>query len=461
MSIDRRTFIKTGALLSALPFTSFGISSAQSKVTIAKVNSNFEREPLIRPFGFKGGAMTEVWQGIALMESEKGTRGVGLGSQNVLWSDAKVFLSHSEAGGNAHMYAITERALQMVKGESFDSPIDLQESILEELFIYAKKITGNPQLRKTFALNALVAVDNAAWMLYAKENKLKTFDEAIPAAYKGGLGYKHDKVASIPTVGYSIPISELTKAIDEGYFFLKMKIGQNGTQEEMLEKDKERLTQIHKAMGHRRTKYTPSGKLPYYIDANGRYESKDTLLRWLDHAKKIGAYDQIAVVEEPFREDLDIEVHDIEMRLAADESAHTDEDALQRIEMGYKSIALKAIAKTMSMTMKIAQIAHERNIPCFCADLTVNPILQDWNKVIASRLAPFPGLQAMGLQETNGHQNYKNWEQMHTYHPYHNSSWTRADKGIFNLNEDFYAKSGGIFEISDHYEKLVLPPFID
>jgi hypothetical protein len=65
------------------------------------------------------------------------------------------------------------------------------------------------------------------------------------------------------------------------------------------------------------------------------------------------------------------------------------EDAAKRIEQGYSAIAVKAIAKTLSMTMRITQLAHEKKVPCFCADLTVNPILVDWNKNIAARLAPF------------------------------------------------------------------------
>ena len=66
----------------------------------------------------------------------------------------------------------------------------------------------------------------------------------------------------------------------------------------------------------------------------------------LEHAKKIGAFDQISVIEEPFAEELEFDVSDIPVRLAADESAHTDKDAIKRIDMGYKAIALKAIAKT-------------------------------------------------------------------------------------------------------------------
>ena len=38
-------------------------------ITITRVGSQFEREPLIRPFGFKGGYQTEIWQSAAMLES--------------------------------------------------------------------------------------------------------------------------------------------------------------------------------------------------------------------------------------------------------------------------------------------------------------------------------------------------------------------------------------------------------
>ena len=127
----------------------------------------FEREPLIRPFGFKGGFLTEIWQSVALLQSTSGVRTIGLGTQNVLWSDANVFSAQSESGGNVLMYALTERALHLAKGQSFETPIDLLDTLIDEVYAYGKQITRNPHLRKTFALNALVAVDNAAWLLYA------------------------------------------------------------------------------------------------------------------------------------------------------------------------------------------------------------------------------------------------------------------------------------------------------
>ena len=455
----RRNFIQTtgifGGVTATIPAFSFNepVMKNNKTITIEQTSSNFEREPLIRPFGFKGGYMKEIWQTAAWMKSSSGKSKVGLCSQSVLWSDASIFSNHSESGGNALMYSMSEFALKQLNRYSFQSPVDLLEEILPEVYEYGKKITGNPRLRKTFALNALVGVDNAAWLLFAAENGLTSFDEMIPDAFKAALSQHHKTIASIPLMAYSIPVSEIKQAADNGYFFMKIKIGQPGTQEEMLEKDKARLTEIHNAIGHYRTAHTTNGKLPYYFDANGRYEKKETLLKLIDHAQKIGAFDQIAIIEEPFPEEAEIDVTDIPVRLAADESAHTDEDARIRIQMGYKAIALKAIAKTLSMTMKIANVAKQNNVPCFCADLTVNPILIDWNKNVAARLDPFPGL-GTGLLETNGHQNYKNWKIMESYHPFANANWRKTQDGIFNLNEVYYDVSGGIFADSEHYTKM-------
>jgi len=459
--MNRRNFIKSAGAIAALGAagleqTACTASAAKRKAMkpfrVTETNSNFEREPLIRPFGFKGGYLREIWQSAAMLQGESGIRKVGLCTHSVLWSDAAVFAAHSPAAGDAIMFAISERALQMIKGQAFESPVQMVESIKDELWEYGKKITCNPDLRKTFVLNALVGVDNAAWLLWAAENGVTKFDDLIPVAYRPALSYRHDKVASIPLMAYAIPVSEIVQAVDEGYFFMKIKIGQPGTQEEMLQKDMARLSEIHQAIGNRTTSYSKNGKLPYYFDANGRYEKKETLQRLLDHAKKIGAFDQIAIIEEPFPEELELDVSDLGIRLATDEAAHDDVYTSERIQMGYKAVALKAAAKTTSITMKMAKVAHEYDVPCFLADLTVNPILVEWNKNIASRLSPFPDL-GTGLLESNGHQNYVNWDKMLGYNPTSGASWAKTVNGVFHLNQDYYDRSGGIFEPSEHYEK--------
>jgi len=423
-------------------------------VKITKVNSNFEREPLVRPFGFKGGYMREIWQAVALLENDIGQRGIGLGSQSVLWSDPAVFANHSEAGGNALMYAMLEHALALVKGQSFTSPIYMLDEIWPQVLSYGRKITNNPNLRETFALNALVAMDNAAWMLYARGKGLAQLDDLIPEEYRPALSCRQKKLASIPLISYAISLEAIKQLVADGHFFLKIKIGSPGDSAQMLEWDKRRITAIHQAIGHTETAFTQNGKIPYYLDANGRYPDKETLSRFLDHTRKIGAFEQIALFEEPFPEEYAEDVSDLSVRIVADESAHTDKSARERIQMGYGAIALKPIAKTLSMTLRIAKVAHEQRVPCFCADLTVNPILVDWNKNIAARLRPLPGLE-IGLLETNGQQNYRNWNRMRSYHPFAESSWTVSTKGVFELDASFYEHSGGIFSVPKHYEDLV------
>ncbi|MGC1243314.1 MAG: enolase C-terminal domain-like protein [Chryseosolibacter sp.] len=460
--MNRREFVQhTGAGMAALGLSGIAHDSyshskspmkPEKKIRIKNVDSNFEREPLI-PYRFKGSFITEGWQVAAWMESESGIHKIGLGGQSPLWSDNKVFAAHSTTGGNALMYAMSERALQIMKGNTFSNPNELLDNLLPEVYAYGKKITGNPDLRKTFALNALVCVDNAAWLLYAAENNIRNFDDLIPAQYRPGLSYRHEKVGSMPSYSVGTDVKKLKVAADQGYFIMKLKIGSSGTQQEMLAKDIEFLTAVHKTIGHYETPYTKSGKIPYYFDANERYDEKDSLFRFLDHAKKIGALEQIACVEEPFGERNDVYVGDMGVTIAADESAHTVEDAAQRIEQGYGAIAVKAIAKTLSMTMRVTQLAHEKKIPCFCADLTVNPILVDWNKNVAARLAPFANL-GIGLQETNGHQYYKNWDKILTYHPRANASWIKTRNGVYITDKSFYAESGGIFHPSEHYEQM-------
>jgi len=420
-------------------------------IRIKNVNASFEREPLF-PFHFKGSVINEIWQTAAYLEGESGISKIGLGVQSILWSDPKVFATHSVSGGELLMFAMSERALQIMKGNSFTNPLELLDQLLPEVYTYGTKITGNPDLRKTFALNALVCVDNAAWLLYTMENKLKNFDDMIPGIYKPGLSSRQSKVVRLLSFSAASDIAKIKAAADEGYF-IKMKIGSAGTQKEMLEKDITFLSNVHKAIGHYKTPYTKDGRIPYFLDSNGRYEKKDFFLRFLDHAKKIRAFDQIAVIEEPFDESSEVYAGDMGVIIAADESAHTVEDAARRIEQGYKAIVLKGIAKTLSMTLKISQLTYEKQIPCFCADLTVNPILVDWNKCVAARLSPFPKI-SVGVLESNGPQYYKNWLKMMTYHPKADAIWTQTRNGAYYTDKSFYDESGGIFQPSAHYVEL-------
>jgi hypothetical protein len=454
--MNRRNFIRYTAALAALtnlPRPAFAFSAAPKTIRVTRTDSNFEREKLVRPFGFKGGYLTELWQTASKLESESGNSAIGLSTQSVLYGDPDLFSAHSEAGGNALKYALTEYALQLVKRTPFTTPIELLEKILPEVIKAGHRITGKTNLNPIFIYISLVSIDNAAWLLYAAENNLKSFDAMVPEAYRKALSAKNDKIAVMFQVPYGMPVAELKAAAEKGYFVFKLKTGEPGTQAEMLQKDMNRLTLIHNALKDYRTKQTKTGKLVYTLDPNARYEKKETFLRYLDHAKKIGAFEQIIFVEEPLHESNNENVADMGILVAGDESVHDEASALRRLDQGYGALVLKGIAKTLSFSMKLAKLAQERGVPCMCADLTVNPILVDWHKNLAARLAPFPGI-GMGLMETNGDMQYQNWVTMKSFNPAANASWAQARNGVFELGPEFYARSAGIFEPSTHYQKL-------
>jgi hypothetical protein len=106
------------------------------------------------------------------------------------------------------------------------------------------------------------------------------------------------------------------------------------------------------------------------------------------------------------------------------------------------------------MTLKIAREAHLRGIPCFCADLTVNPILVEWNKSVAARLPAFPGVD-LPLLEANGHQNYRDWARLSSYLPAPTAEWIGERDGVYHLGPAYYDDATNLFTPSPHYASLV------
>ena len=401
--------------------------------------------------------MTELWQTAASLRSSTGEVGLGLGTQSVLWSDPQVFAEHPEHDSNALMAAVTQRALEMAHGLSFVTPPDLLAAILPEVYAYARKITGRPDLRLTFALNALVPLDNAAWMLYGRERRLTGFTNWVGPRYAGLFGEQQSQLGCIPLVSYGVSIETATRWARGGHCLLKIKVGsdpdKDGDPDKMLAWDQQRLSAIHDAVGTVETPYTVTGHPAYYLDANGRYDTRERLLRLLDYAESIGARERILMIEEPFAEDSELDVSDLGVTVAADESAHSAKHVRDRLQLGYGMIALKPIAKTLSMSLEMAAAAAGKGVPCFCADLTVNPILVEWNKVVAAHLRPLPGLN-IGVFETNGDANYKNWAAMCGYHPFAGRRWTRPLAGRFELDDEFFGTMGGILTPAPHYLSL-------
>ena len=422
---------------------------------IVKTDCRYVPEKLKAPFGFKGGFLSELWQVICRVETESAV-GVGVGVQSVLWSDAAVFTSNPENVGNQYMFDVTRYAMNALIGKEGDSPMELIDGIYQQTLDYARTITNvKGALRETFVRNALVAVDNALWVAYAREKGVENLLELIPEEYRQPLSVKHEKLCNIPLLSYGVKEAEIKRLLDDGTVLMKIKIGfdDNGkmTKEEMLEWDKKRLECIHGIAKSYKTDYTQSGNILYYLDANGKYDSVERAQALLDFAKDIGALERIVLLEEPFEEENKVHVGSLPVRVAADESVHSLHDVEERIALGYTAITLKPIAKTLSETLRILKSAYEKGVVCFCADLTVNPLLVEWNKNVAARISTLSEMK-IGILESNGEQNYARWEELYEAHPCGERSFARCRNGLYTLDEEFFECSGGVFKKSSYYE---------
>jgi len=423
---------------------------------ITNASLRYEREKLKSPFGFKGGFLSELWQVISRVECGD-VSGTGVAVQSVLWSDGDIFRMMSEDDGNLLMYNITSHAIQLINKKEGETPIDIIDGIYPQLLEYARSISPTGEkLSETFVRNALVSVDNALWQLYGRLNGTQDIMELIPEKYLSPLTQKHETLCNIPLISYGVKKEEIKSLLENGTVLLKIKIGFDDggkmTKSQMLEWDKARILEIHEIADSFETPYTESGKILYYLDANGGYDSKERLCALLDFARENGMIDRIVLLEEPFSTHDNTDVSDIDIRIAADESVHSLEDVKKRIGLGYGAITLKAVAKTLSETLKILECAYRHNVPCFCADLTTNPMLLEFNKNIAARIDAIPGMK-IGILESNGMQNYVNWDALTSYHSMYGSDFVSCKNGLYNLNDEFYRTSGGIFAVSEYYER--------
>ena len=239
--MTRRGFMKVAAMGAGVAAAGGCATSGGSacpgarRITVADTGCEFEREPLLRPFGFKGGYLTNIWQSAAMIRSTSGKHGIGICTHSTLWSDAKVFAEHSESAGNALMFAMTAHALRLLKGQTFTDPVALNDALFEEVYRYGKQIT---RIETAPDICAQCAGGCRQRGLAALRQGERPDDIRCPdsGGVSPGAGAATSKVASIPLMAYAIPIPEIRQAVNDGYFFMKIKIGQPGTQQEMLER---------------------------------------------------------------------------------------------------------------------------------------------------------------------------------------------------------------------------------
>ncbi|MBQ3599088.1 MAG: L-alanine-DL-glutamate epimerase [Clostridia bacterium] len=410
---------------------------------IQKCSVTHVKEDLLSPFGFKGGYLTQLWQSVVKTECD-GYTAVAPCTQSVLWSDPKVFSAFPGEKGDGIMLSVTKKACEMLEGMSFETPGEVISEILPELKKYAFSLTGF-DVAETFLLNSLVGVDIALWSVWCQKHGVKRFEDMVPQTAKTAMNACHQSLARIPLVSYGVSLAEVKRLADTGTALMKIKIGapsgeKAGSEEDMrimAKKDTERISAIHSLVKDISTPLTKNGKIMYYLDANGRYDTALRLEQLLEGIEKMGASDRIALIEEPFSAEKEFFVGNYPYVFNADESAHSVEDVKKRIELGYKAVALKPIAKTVSVSFGMITAAREKGCGVLCADLTVNPFLAEWNKHFAS-LSPALNSMNVGCIEVNGDANYTRWNKMKSLLP---AEYPLAEEknGAFELNNEFFA----------------------
>ena len=179
---------------------------------------------------------------------------------------------------------------------------------------------------------------------------------------------------------------------------------------------------------------------------NGVYDVAERCVSGDEKGFFIGRKSLFHRLEEPFPEHNLQSVRGIPVTVAGDESAHSQEDAVRLIEeYGFGAIALKPIAKTVSVTLGVLEEAGNLGVPCFCADLTVNPRMVEINKCFAARLGALKGLK-IGVFESNGSQNYRNWQQMMAASDLDRMPWANMKNGSFELDDAYYHCDGNIWK---------------
>lgn len=419
-----------------------------SAPVIVRTALSWEPQPLKGAFGFKGGRLSELWQLRCTLGTDNGLFASGRSVQSVLWSDGAVFARLGEREGNERMLALTQYALKLLEGRALTSPPELIHELLPQLMERGRELTGTEALCPTFALNAITGVDWALWKLWRLCTGSPGFDDLMgdwlgaPPAHARALGL-------IPLVSYDTSEEQIRLLAEQGCFLFKIKIGADpdgsGDAESMLSRDVARLRQVHRLLKDRLTPWTDCGHPVYYLDANGRYDTLERVERLLDAADRMGALERIVLLEEPFAQTNLQDVSRLPVNVAGDESAHCAADAAMLMDScGYRVMALKPIAKTLSVSLEVLREARARGAACFCADLTVHPAMVELNRRFAAALSPLPGLR-LGAFETNGAQNYVNWAQMMRQSPAFGMSWTEHSDGLYRLGPEYYRCDGNIW----------------
>ncbi len=450
-------------------------------VAIKKIASSLRKEP--GAMGFAGGSMSGFWQSAVAIQTTGGYIGASYGTQNPLWCSKQLYGAlqgqHGPVKGerlaNELMYALTKEVLTALAEQDISAPEEAMlraisdPAIADTVRAFYRKNGLQGELPFTYILNAAVAPDLAVWMATSQARGIDNFNDLTGHR----LSHRAERVAVIPLVSYGIREAQIEDLIDQGYRIFKTKMGayddryEKGSVEDfmnMMKVDREKLQLVSRLTESLETDLTEDGRVPLYLDFNGRIPSDDRgvnlLQAYMEVAASVNALDRIIVVEEPFEDmksmgsqfDVFRDFMDrYGVTIVADECAHSAEDVRELLALGCRGFALKPAAKTLTETLRMIDIitGHndanpDDNAYCFCADLTVVPSLVEWNLHVQARLPPWPGLaEGVRMLESNWMQHYLYRNRLPERYPA--SEVASPEGGVFLPTAEWFRTGGRIF----------------
>ena len=350
------------------------------------------RHRLARPYRFKGRQLDEL-QEMRIQLRASGAdgrdyRAQGQSVQSVLWAAPQLFERVDVESGNDEMFALTQRALTLIEGRSMGDPAALTLELIERL---------SPGLEEpNLLLNALVGLDFALWDLAMQRAAAQSLGELAPSLAGEYVG----RAVGIPVIDHGSTDEEMAKLHQSDLPLLKLKLGGTG-------QTGAALVAADRALVERCIAQRDGDGPRYLLDLNGRYGGLAEL------RELIAGFplDALVALEEPFAEGREEALEDLPVAVFADEAVHRPEDIDRLARLGYRGLALKPVAKTLSLSLVLLERALAHGWQVYCADLTVSPHLGPWQRAFASRLPLLPGL-SRAIYEANGPQFYADWDGM-------------------------------------------------
>jgi len=328
------------------------------------------RYPFIKPFVLSGGTITSFLQLFCEIETTDGVLGLGHSGISPVWSDKRPDVSFDDK--ERQSVELAGFVAGRLAGRSFENPFEAFDFMKAAADEFSAAI-GLPRLSRYVCLSP---IDMAVWDAYARFRDQNVFECIAGEFPELGrfFGAPRDlEVAHTIGVGED-PAVELKFAVKHGIRWFKLKLKGN------IEDDIRAIKKFFSVF---------SGISPQVIlDGNEGYSAND-LESLVSALSKEEFFTSVEYIEQPVSRSggESVMVAGDTVPVFADEMVCDCGDLMVARRLGYRGIALKPTAKTLSETVRMLPLIEEIGFKVSIADLTnAAPLAYLFHCAFASRI---------------------------------------------------------------------------